>query len=165
MHTENKCHVTPCFQACDRWKKNNNEKNMMPKTNLNFIVLTHSCPLVFIFIYNVMVSRLHAINSVLTNTTNLYQFILVRNPFKVPGSKIPTQAIIDLIHGFRKASSSLQSRAVVWQSAVRRGVVSLYPLVTGFQPRRPLFRNNVKKFGLQCYVFEVRAFFCLKTFK
>ena len=48
---------------------------------------------------NVTVSRLHAINSVLTNTTTLYKFFLVCPPFIVPGSKIPTKQLPTLFIG------------------------------------------------------------------
>ena len=58
-----------------------------------------------------MVHRLPTIYSVLKKTTNLFNFILVHPPFIVPGSKTPTQAIIDHIHGYRKACVSLQLRA------------------------------------------------------
>ena len=50
IYTENKCHVIPSFQACGLWKKDN-EKMWCRKTNPNFIVLTHSCPLVFSLTY------------------------------------------------------------------------------------------------------------------
>ena len=158
----------PCYSVFSGlWlvEKNKNKKTWCRKQTQTLLYSPILVRMFSVSYNNVMVSRLHAINSVLTNTTNLLKFILVRPPFLVPGSKIPTQAIIDLIHGFSKACSSLQSRAGVWQSAVRRGAVSLYPPVIGFQPRRPLLKNNVRKFGLQCYVFEVRALFCLKTFK
>ena len=134
--------------------KKYNEKTRCQKqtqTVLYSPILVHLFPVSY---YNAMVSRLHAMKSVLTNTTNLYKFILVRPSFMVSGSKIPTQAIIDLIHGFCKAISRLQSAAGVWRSVARRGAVRLYPLVTGFQPRQPLFKKTLG--NLTCSVMLLR---------
>ena len=82
-------------------EKNNKEKiwcRKQTQTLLNSPVLVH---LFSVSYNNVMVSCVHAINSVLTNSTNLYKFVLVCPQIIAPGSKILTQAIIALTHGFR----------------------------------------------------------------
>ena len=46
---------------------------------------------------------------------------------------------------------------LVWWSAVRWSALSLYPLVTGFQWKRPLFNDNLFKVGLWRCVTAARA--------
>ena len=95
-------------------EKNNKEKIWCRKQSQTLLYSPILVRLFPISYNNVIASRLHAINSLLRIITNLYKLFLVRPPFIVLGSKIPTQAIINLIHGFRKAYSSLQSRAGMW---------------------------------------------------
>ena len=91
---------------------------MMSKTNQPILYSPILVRLLSVSYNNVMVSRVHVINSVLLNCTNLYKFILVCPQIIVPGRKIPTQAIIVLIHGFRKACCSLQLQARVCSKLV-----------------------------------------------
>ena len=103
---EKKNYFIPCFQACGWWNKNN-KKNMMQKQSQTLLYpprLVRQFP----FIYkNAVASRMHAIISVLAKNTKIYLIILFCTQLIQPGRNIPTQAIIDLIHWFRKACVSL----------------------------------------------------------